>query len=165
MFKRNHIDERHSLNKSTTTTAPPPTTLNPIYEYSEEMNAAAEQEFNQRRNKLWEICRKINFIGKYPPNAWEFFLSPGHGIAWCNVFKAASSTMMYYFNILGLQLYLLESFEISKNSIDLTAIHFECTHSFQPVIMYDICNEPKHHHWNWQGNDFRVRHKVNYLKP
>jgi chondroitin 4-sulfotransferase 11 len=38
---------------------------------------------------------------KLSPNAWEFFISPGHGIAWCNVFKAASTTWMYYMNILA----------------------------------------------------------------
>ncbi|XP_058061123.1 carbohydrate sulfotransferase 13-like [Anopheles bellator] len=76
-------------------------TLNPVYEYSDEMNAAAETDFNERRMVLWNVCAEHRIIGKYPPNAWEFFISPGHGIAWCNIFKAASSTWMYYFNILG----------------------------------------------------------------
>ncbi|XP_052868370.1 carbohydrate sulfotransferase 11-like [Anopheles cruzii] len=76
-------------------------TLNPVYEYSDEMNAAAETDFNERRMMLWNVCAEHRIIGKYPPNAWEFFISPGHGIAWCNIFKAASSTWMYYFNILG----------------------------------------------------------------
>ncbi|XP_053667015.1 carbohydrate sulfotransferase 13-like [Anopheles marshallii] len=86
---------------------PPPSdgsnhsTLNPVYEYSDEMNAAAETDFNERRMMLWNVCADHRIIGKYPPNAWEFFISPGHGIAWCNIFKAASSTWMYYFNILG----------------------------------------------------------------
>lgn len=76
-------------------------TLNPIYEYSEEMNSAAEKEFAERRTTLWNTCVEKKIVGKYPPNAWEFFISPGHGLTWCNVFKAASSTWMYYFNILG----------------------------------------------------------------
>lgn len=79
----------------------PSTTLNPVYEYSEEINIAAEHDFGQRRAHLEESCQKNNFNGRYAPNAWEFFISPGHGIAWCNIFKAASSTWMYYFNILG----------------------------------------------------------------
>lgn len=79
----------------------PSTTVNPIYEYSEEKVAIAESDFQRRRNHLWKMCAKYEFIDRYPPNAWEFFISPGHGIAWCNVFKAASSTWMYYFNILG----------------------------------------------------------------
>lgn len=79
----------------------PSTTVNPIYEYSEEKVAAAEHDFHHRRDHLWNVCAKYDFIDRYPPNAWEFFISSGHGIAWCNVFKAASSTWMYYFNILG----------------------------------------------------------------
>lgn len=82
-------------------------TINPIYEYSEELNTAAEKDFNQRKNVLWDTCIKRDIIGKYPPNAWEFFISPGHGITWCNVFKAASSTWMYYFNILGKSILIL----------------------------------------------------------
>lgn len=77
------------------------TTINPIYEYSEEENAAAENDFNQRKLRLIDTCAKLDIYEKHPPNAWEFFISPGHGLAWCNVFKAASSTWMYYFNILG----------------------------------------------------------------
>lgn len=76
-------------------------TLNPVYEYSEEINAQAEKDFNERRQHLWEVCERSKIIGKFTPNAWEFFISPGHGLAWCNVFKAASTTWMYYFNILG----------------------------------------------------------------
>lgn len=79
----------------------PSTTINPIYEYSEEKVAIAEHDFHRRRDHLWKMCTKYDFIDRYPPNAWEFFISSGHGIAWCNVFKAASSTMMFYFNILG----------------------------------------------------------------
>lgn len=76
-------------------------TLNPIYEYSEEINAQAERDFNERRDNLWKVCQKSQIAGKLSPNAWEFFLSPGHGLAWCTVYKAASSTWMYYFNLLG----------------------------------------------------------------
>lgn len=83
------------------TTAVHRTTINPIYEYSEEENAAAEHDFNQRKSRLIDTCAKLDIYEKQPPNAWEFFISPGHGLAWCNVFKAASSTWMYYFNILG----------------------------------------------------------------
>jgi chondroitin 4-sulfotransferase 11 len=77
------------------------TTVNPVYEYSEEINAQAEKDFNGRRQHLWDICERNRLAGKLSPNAWEFFISPGHGIAWCNVFKAASTTWMYYMNILA----------------------------------------------------------------
>jgi chondroitin 4-sulfotransferase 11 len=80
---------------------PHASTLNPVYEYSEEINSQAEKAFKERRQRLWEVCELNKLIGKLTPNAWEFFISPGHGLTWCNVFKAASSTWMYYFNILG----------------------------------------------------------------
>lgn len=35
------------------------------------------------------------------PNAWEFLVSRQHHLIWCNVFKAASSSWMYNFNILA----------------------------------------------------------------
>lgn len=113
-YKRYNYHKFHNtgvLNKSIITAAKatqyppipnvPSTTINPIYEYSEEKVAIAEHDFQCRREHLWKMCSKYEFIDRYPPNAWEFFISPGHGIAWCNVFKAASSTMMFYFNILG----------------------------------------------------------------
>lgn len=83
---------------STTSTS---TTINSIYEYSEEKHFEAEHDFQLRREHLWQMCNKYDYIQRYEANAWEFFISFGHGIAWCNVFKAASSTWMYYFNILG----------------------------------------------------------------
>lgn len=101
-------------------TPPPPTTpttINPIYEYSDELNAAAEMDFSERQSRLWEACSRNNMVGTHPPNAWEFFISPGHSLTWCNVFKAASSTWMYYFNILGLRMVFKVSF--SKNYCEL----------------------------------------------
>lgn len=95
----------HATEKSSNVTveleARPTTTVNPVYEYSEEINAKAERDFNERRMHLWEVCERSRIVGKFSPNAWEFFISPGHGLAWCNVFKAASTTWMYYFNLLG----------------------------------------------------------------
>lgn len=85
-----------------------PTTVNPIYEYSDELNAAAEHDFTERQSRLWDACNRNNMIGTHSPNAWEFFISSGHSLAWCNVFKAASSTWMYYFNILGTRRHIFQ---------------------------------------------------------
>lgn len=97
--------EKSSANNHSITTAAfdahLSSTLNPVYEYSEEINAQAEKDFNERRHHLWEVCERSKTLKNLSPNAWEFFISPGHGLAWCNVFKAASTTWMYYFNILG----------------------------------------------------------------
>lgn len=105
---KNQATEKSSDSDNHTQTAttivnlePHASTLNPVYEYSEEINSHAEKEFSERRQRLWEVCELNKLIGKLTPNAWEFFISPGHGLTWCNVFKAASSTWMYYFNILG----------------------------------------------------------------
>lgn len=92
-------NDEHALRTVSVTSAS--STLNPIYEYSEEMNNAAEHDFNKRRQTLQETCAKWKLVDKYPVNSWEFFISPGHSLAWCNIFKAASSAWMYYFNILG----------------------------------------------------------------
>lgn len=77
------------------------TTLNPVYEYSEEIHRAIEQNLQQRQKHLQETCKKYALEAIYPPRSQEFFISTGHNLVWCNVFKAASSTWMYYFNILG----------------------------------------------------------------
>lgn len=99
--KSSAINNNSSSNDADSSGAHQSSTLNPIYEYSEEINAQAERDFVQRQKHLWEVCERNQIVGKFTPNAWEFFISPGHQLAWCNVFKAASSTWMYYFNILG----------------------------------------------------------------
>ncbi|KAH8298149.1 hypothetical protein KR018_008927 [Drosophila ironensis] len=81
---------------------PAPSTLNPVYEYSEELHSRTERELLKRSEHLAAVCDRYKLQEKYPPNPWEFFVSPGHNnLVWCNVFKAASSTWMYYFNILA----------------------------------------------------------------
>lgn len=35
------------------------------------------------------------------PNAWEFLVDNKHHLIWCNIFKAASTSWMYNFNILA----------------------------------------------------------------
>lgn len=108
-------------------------TANPIYEYSEEINAQAERDFNERRDNLWKVCQKRQIIGKMSPNAWEFFLSPGHGLAWCTVYKAASSAWMYYFNILGGY--------FKKTNIRPSCLKANYSFLyFQPAMILNICN-------------------------
>jgi Sulfotransferase family. len=60
-----------------------------------------ELELEGRRHRVWEVCvaHGLNTVGE--PNAWEFFIDSTHGLVWCNIFKAASSTWLYNFNILG----------------------------------------------------------------
>lgn len=60
-----------------------------------------ESELEGRRQRVWEVCvaHGLNTMGE--PNAWEFFIDSTHGLVWCNIFKAASSTWLYNFNLLG----------------------------------------------------------------
>lgn len=122
-------------------------TLNPIYEYSEEVNALAEKDFQQRRQDLHEGCQKWKLYDKYPPNAWEFFISPGHGLAWCNVFKAASSTWLYYFNVLaGYNLSYLQRtralpIELARKSFPRPSPN-ELTEALSSSVSFLIVREP-----------------------
>ena len=70
------------------------TTLNPIYEYSEEINAQTELDFKKRRDHLWKTCAKNHMINALKPNSKEFILT--HDLAWCTIFKAASTTFLFF---------------------------------------------------------------------
>lgn len=51
-----------------------------------------------------QTCRKYSLdrpSETYQPNAWEFLINKQHNLVWCNVFKAASSTWFYNFNLLA----------------------------------------------------------------
>lgn len=37
----------------------------------------------------------------HKPNPWEFLINKEHHLVWCNVFKAASTSWMYNFNLLA----------------------------------------------------------------
>lgn len=115
--------ERKTTTLLTATTLTTPTaaaatvaaeTINPIYEYSDELNSATMQEMAQRQRHLWTACANLDLIGRHTPNAWEFVVSPGHSLAWCNVFKAASSMWLYYFNILGELNHILKQFSFPQ---------------------------------------------------
>ena len=57
-------------------------------------------ELEKRAETVNEVCRKRNLLSQ-PINNKEFFVDSKHKLIWCNIFKAASSSWMYYFNILG----------------------------------------------------------------
>lgn len=59
-----------------------------------------------RRRTLKEACSRygLDVPGNdslHRPNAWEFLINKQHHLIWCNIFKAASSSWMYNFNILA----------------------------------------------------------------
>lgn len=59
---------------------------------------------SSRRKHVNEVCKKYGLdkpSETYQPNAWEYLVNAKHGLVWCNVFKAASSTWFYNFNLLA----------------------------------------------------------------
>ncbi|PNF24697.1 hypothetical protein B7P43_G17560 [Cryptotermes secundus] len=82
-----------------------------------------ESELEGRRQRVWEVCMAHGLNTEGEPNAWEFFIDSTHGLVWCNIFKAASSTWLYNFNLLGgyKEQYLRRS---KKNPLVLARSHF-----------------------------------------
>jgi Sulfotransferase family len=70
----------------------------PIEDYDVE---ELEGELTKRRKRVREVCEATGLDRDSEPNAWEFFIDHRHHLIWCNIFKAASSTWMYNFNLLG----------------------------------------------------------------
>jgi chondroitin 4-sulfotransferase 11 len=73
-----------------------------------EQIAAAETERRliARRKFLAEKCAEegLDRPGNdslHRPNAWEFLVNKEYHLIWCNVFKAASTSWMYNFNLLA----------------------------------------------------------------
>lgn len=65
-----------------------------------------EQRMKKRRKLLTEKCsdNRLDVPGNefFPKaNPWEFLVNRKYHLIWCNVFKAASSSWMYNFNVLA----------------------------------------------------------------
>lgn len=65
-----------------------------------------ESRMAWRRRTLKESCSRfgLDIPGNdslHRPNPWEFLINKKYHLIWCNVFKAASSSWMYNFNILS----------------------------------------------------------------
>ncbi|KAK0085971.1 hypothetical protein PV325_004167 [Microctonus aethiopoides] len=60
-----------------------------------------EARFASRREHLNKKCMEINLNdGNLVPNAREFVINHEYQLVWCNVFKAASTSWIYNFNLL-----------------------------------------------------------------
>ncbi|XP_039293473.1 carbohydrate sulfotransferase 10 isoform X2 [Nilaparvata lugens] len=59
-----------------------------------------EMKLSERKDRLQNICTS-GVVPDLKPNAWEFVIDAKHELIWCNIFKAASSSWMYNFNLLG----------------------------------------------------------------
>ncbi|XP_046436283.1 carbohydrate sulfotransferase 11 isoform X1 [Neodiprion fabricii] len=72
----------------------------------EERLVETEYRLADRRNFLAEKCAeegldKPGNDSLHKPNAWEFLVNRQHHLIWCNIFKAASTSWMYNFNLLA----------------------------------------------------------------
>ncbi|XP_042871541.1 carbohydrate sulfotransferase 11-like isoform X2 [Penaeus japonicus] len=75
--------------------APEPTNLVPTQKVIDRLA--------RRRRRVLEVCHKYGFDSSrgHTMNSKEFLVNKEHGLIWCNVFKAASSTWLWNFNILA----------------------------------------------------------------
>lgn len=69
-------------------------------------SAETEARLAARRKYLTEKCAQegLDRPGNdslHRPNAWEFLVNREHHLIWCNIFKAASTSWMYNFNLLA----------------------------------------------------------------
>ncbi|XP_023951221.2 carbohydrate sulfotransferase 11 isoform X2 [Bicyclus anynana] len=65
-----------------------------------EPDNATITELEQRVAKVQEVCHSQSLPTQII-NSKEFFVDHAHNIVWCNIFKAASTSWLYNFNILG----------------------------------------------------------------
>ncbi|XP_073951161.1 carbohydrate sulfotransferase 11 [Choristoneura fumiferana] len=68
-------------------------------DWSEPDNATID-ELEKRVARAQTVCRERG-ISAQIINRKEFFVDHAHNLVWCNIFKAASSSWLYKFNILG----------------------------------------------------------------
>ncbi|KAJ8944955.1 hypothetical protein NQ318_013103 [Aromia moschata] len=64
------------------------------------------RRLERRRKHMKRTCRILGLDRHgndtlHRPNPWEFLVDTKHHLVWCNVFKAASTSWMYNFNILA----------------------------------------------------------------
>lgn len=65
-----------------------------------------QRRLTLRKLHLNKACHTLGLdkIGNdtlHKPNSWEYLVDRKHHLVWCNVFKAASTSWMYNFNILA----------------------------------------------------------------
>lgn len=71
------------------------------------INASLVQKRLEERRRFMKIACKnfgLDVVGNdslHKPNPWEFLVNKKYHLVWCNVFKAASTSWMYNFNLLA----------------------------------------------------------------
>lgn len=65
-----------------------------------------ETRMQERKERLLRKCHEFGLDVRrndslHRPNPWEFLVNRRYHLIWCNVFKAASTSWMYNFNVLA----------------------------------------------------------------
>ena len=65
-----------------------------------------ENIMSKRRKVMHEACHQegldeLGYDALHQVNPWEYFINKKHKLVWCNVFKSASTSWMYIFNVLA----------------------------------------------------------------
>ncbi|KAF2878661.1 hypothetical protein ILUMI_27510 [Ignelater luminosus] len=69
-------------------------------------SSIVETRLEERKKYLKQACKNfgLDIPGNdslHKPNPWEFLVNKKYHLVWCNVFKAASTSWMYNFNLLA----------------------------------------------------------------
>ena len=64
------------------------------------------EKMEERTRIMQKACQKYRLDNSGPDslhevNPWEYFINVEHKLVWCNIFKAASTSWMYIFNVLA----------------------------------------------------------------
>lgn len=92
-----------------------------------------------RRAELRDACARtgLDVPGNdslHQANPWEYLINTQHHLVWCNVFKAASTSWMYNFNILaGYPPHFLKQTKVRKCSTRLKALRI-----FLSLILFSL---------------------------
>lgn len=78
----------------------------PTHSLSQREKGRIANRMQQRNDRLTRKCSEFGLDVRrndsmHKPNPWEFLVNKKYHLIWCNVFKAASTSWMYNFNILA----------------------------------------------------------------
>lgn len=98
---------------------------------------AIEEEMALRRDRLNSVCQRLS-TEKPPLDTGEFVVDAHHSLVWCKVLKAASTTWINYFNVLGKNPLLKKTNVLETSSLDAKrGFKAEESSPQNPWYMYD----------------------------
>uniref|UniRef100_A0A182PMK1 Carbohydrate sulfotransferase n=1 Tax=Anopheles epiroticus TaxID=199890 RepID=A0A182PMK1_9DIPT len=127
-------------------------TLNSQYRLDVEYMKRRMEHRVERLQKKCAEYRLNESKHNYKPKAWEYLIQPEYHLVWCNVFKAASTSWMYNFNLMaGYSPQFLRKTKDLKEAINESISFIIVRHPFERLvsaykdkIQYALPNS--HHH-------------------